>query len=225
MKEEKKTGNYRTVFQTVSAEIEVKKSKFIAEIRHVESEEEAVALLKEFKKRYYDATHNCSAYVLRKDGGLRHSSDDGEPSGTAGKPMLDVILGEGLSDVLVVVTRYFGGTELGTGGLVRAYGGAVKELLQVADIVEIKKGRLVRLKLDYALQPKLTYLCKELGILIYETIYLEEVQISLLIEPELYGKFFKEISEQTAGVISEKFIENQKEVYYYMDKFSGVKLL
>lgn len=225
MKEGKENGSYKTVFQTETIVLEVKGSKFIAEIRHIESEEEAVILLKEFKKKYYDATHNCSAYVLRKDGGLRHSSDDGEPSGTAGKPMLDVILGEGISDVLVVVTRYFGGTLLGTGGLVRAYSGAVKELLQVAEIIEIKKGNFIYFKLDYALQPKLAYLCRELGIIIYETTYLEEVGISLLIEPTLYETFFKKISEQTAGVISEEMIQHQKEVYYYTDRSLNVKIL
>lgn len=216
---------YKTVFETATALLEVKKSKFIAEIRHIETDEEALNLLKEFKKKYYDATHNCSAYVLREDNGLRHSSDDGEPSGTAGKPMLDILVGEGLSDVLVVVTRYFGGTLLGTGGLVRAYSGAVKEVLSKASIVEIQEGYLLEFSIDYAMLPKITHLCKKLQILIYETLYLEAVRLKLVIPPHFYGKFMKEMTELTSGDFSEETIEKNKKVNYYKTESDIIKLI
>lgn len=218
-------GLYRTVFETEVAEIEVKKSKFIAEIRHIETNEEALSVIKELKKKYYDASHNCFAYILREDEGVRHSSDDGEPSGTAGKPMLDVLAGMGLSDIIVVVTRYFGGTLLGTGGLVRAYSGAVKEVLEQADVVEIKEGLLVTFSIDYATLPKIVYLCKELEVEVLETLYLEAVGLKLIIDPEKYGKFLKEITDLTSGEISENTIENKKEVYYYRNKIGDISLV
>ena len=114
---------YRCVLTGGTAEITEKKSRFIATVRRTESEEEAVSFIEEMKKKYWDASHNCSAFVIGRRGQLTRCSDDGEPSGTAGRPMLEVLLGEGICDAAVVVTRYFGGTLLGTGGLVRAYGG------------------------------------------------------------------------------------------------------
>ena len=113
-------------------EIVEKKSRFIATVRPVASEEEALAFIEEMKKKYWDARHNCSAFVIGRNQELMRFSDDGEPPGTAGKPMLDVLLGAGLHNTAVVVTRYFGGTLLGTGGLVRAYSGAVQEGLRHA---------------------------------------------------------------------------------------------
>ena len=118
---------YKIVYEGGSGEIEEKKSRFIATVRPVGSEEEVTAFLAEMKKKYWDARHNCFAYVIGEKNELVRCSDDGEPSGTAGRPMLDVLLKEELHNVAVVVTRYFGGTLLGTGGLVRAYQQAVKE--------------------------------------------------------------------------------------------------
>ena len=125
--ESKGADSYRVLLEGGVGEYVEKKSRFIATIRRCESEEEAVAFIEEMKKKYWDARHNCSAFVLGSRGELTRCSDDGEPGGTAGRPMLEVLLGEGIRDVCVVVTRYFGGTLLGTGGLVRAYSGAVKE--------------------------------------------------------------------------------------------------
>lgn len=115
------TEQYKTVYEGGEGEIVEKKSRFIATVRPVETEEEALAFIEEMKKKYWDARHNCSAYVLGERQELMQCSDDGEPSQTAGKPMMDVLTGAGLTNVAVVVTRYFGGTLLGTGGLVRAY--------------------------------------------------------------------------------------------------------
>lgn len=210
--------SYKTVKKDAFAEIEIKKSKFIAHIAEIKSEDEAETFIKQTRKKYYDATHNCSAYILNSDRGIRHSSDDGEPSGTAGKPILDVISGAGLSDIIVVVTRYFGGTELGTGGLVRAYSGAAAEVLKNAAVVEITEAKLTEFIIDYGLLPKLQHLCMELGIIIYETEYLEKVKISVLITEDNLGRFFKEVTEITAGAITEASVIREEQVCFYMEE-------
>ena len=210
--------SYKTVKKDAFAEIEIKKSKFIAHIAEIKSEDEAETFIKQTRKKYYDATHNCSAYILNSDRGIRHSSDDGEPSGTAGKPILDVISGAGLSDIIVVVTRYFGGTELGTGGLVRAYSGAAAEVLKNAAVVEITEAKLTEFIIDYGLLPKLQHLCMELGIIIYETEYLEKVKISVLITEDNLGRFFKEVTEMTAGAITETSVVREEQVCFYMEE-------
>lgn len=209
--------SYKTVKKDAFAETEIKKSRFIAHIAEVKSEDEAETLIKQTKKKYYDASHSCSAYILNSDKGIRHSSDDGEPSGTAGKPILDVISGAGLSDVIVIVTRYFGGTELGTGGLVRAYSGATAEVLKYAEVVEVTEAKLTEFVIDYGLLPKLQHLCMELGIIIYETEYLEKVKISVLITEENSDKFFKELTEMTAGVINEESAVRKEQVCFYTE--------
>ena len=210
--------SYKTVKKDAFAEIEIKKSKFIAHIAEIKSEDEAETFIKQTRKKYYDATHNCSAYILNSDRGIRHSSDDGEPSGTAGKPILDVISGAGLSDIIVVVTRYFGGTELGTGGLVRAYSGAAAEVLKNAAVVEITEAKLTEFIIDYGLLPKLQHLCMELGIIIYETEYLEKVKISVLITEDNLGRFFKEVTEMTAGAITEASVVREEQVCFYIEE-------
>ena len=209
--------SYKTVKKDAFAETEIKKSRFLAHIAEVRSEEEAEALIKETKKKYYDASHSCSAYILNSDKGIRHSSDDGEPSGTAGKPILDVISGAGLSNVIVIVTRYFGGTELGTGGLVRAYSGVTAEVLKNSEIVEVTDARLTEFVIDYGLLPKLQHICMELGIIIYETEYFEKVKISVLITKEISGKFYKELIEMTAGVLTESSVVREEQVNFYTE--------
>lgn len=209
--------SYKTVKKDAFAEMEIKKSRFLAHIAEVRSEEEAEALIKETRKKYYDASHSCSAYILNSDKGIRHSSDDGEPSGTAGKPILDVISGAGLSNVIVIVTRYFGGTELGTGGLVRAYSGATAEVLKNSEIVEVTDARLTEFVIDYGLLPKLQHICMELGIIIYETEYFEKVKISVLITEKASGKFFKELIEITAGMLDENSVVKEEQVNFYTE--------
>ena len=209
--------SYKTVKKDAFAETEIKKSRFLAHIAEVRSEEEAEALIKETRKKYYDASHSCSAYILNSDKGIRHSSDDGEPSGTAGKPILDVISGAGLSNVIVIVTRYFGGTELGTGGLVRAYSGATAEVLKNSEIVEVTDARLTEFVIDYGLLPKLQHICMELGIIIYETEYFEKVKISVLITKEISGKFYKELIEMTAGALTESSVVREEQVNFYTE--------
>lgn len=135
-----------------------KKSRFIATVRPVETEEEAVTFINETKKKYWDARHNCSAFVIGKNQELTRCSDDGEPAGTAGRPMLDVLLKEGIHNTAVVVTRYFGGVLLGTGGLVRAYQGAVQKGLDAAVIVEKFEGQILLITTDYTGLGKIQYL-------------------------------------------------------------------
>ena len=210
--------SYRTVKKDAFAEIEIKKSKFLAHIAEVKSVEEAEELIRQTKKKYYDASHSCSAYVLNSDKGIRHSSDDGEPSGTAGKPILDVILGAGLTDVIVIVTRYFGGTELGTGGLVRAYSGVTVEAVNNSTIIEVISAKLTKFVIDYGFLPKLQHLCMELGIIIYETEYLEKVKISVLITEEISGKFYKELAEITVGEVTADSQDGEEQVNFYEEE-------
>ena len=129
---------YKTVKEEASGEITEKKSRFIATIRPVSTEEEALAFIAEMKKKYWDARHNCSAYIVGTDKPLERCSDDGEPSRTAGMPMLEVLKGNGLSNVCAVVTRYFGGILLGTGGLVRAYQAATAEGVKNSTVISCK---------------------------------------------------------------------------------------
>ena len=130
----------KVLLETTTAEIVEKKSRFIANVFYVENENEADARLNEIRKKYYDAKHNCYAYILGKNGENMKSSDDGEPQGTAGHPMLDILKGEGITNCIAIVTRYFGGTLLGTGGLVRAYSESLKAAIKNAKFSNIYDG-------------------------------------------------------------------------------------
>ena len=161
-----------------------KKSRFIATVRPVETEEEAVTFINETKKEYWDARHNCSAFVIGKNQELTRCSDDGEPAGTAGRPMLDVLLKEGIHNTAVVVTRYFGGVLLGTGGLVRAYQGAVQKGLDAAVIVEKFEGQILLITTDYTGLGKIQYLLAQEKITIMDTSYADNVVIKAVIPEE-----------------------------------------
>jgi uncharacterized YigZ family protein len=175
---------YQTVYQGASAEIVEKKSRFIAEVFPVSSEEEAAEILEEVKKQYWDARHHCWAYVIGDTQTAERCSDDGEPSGTAGKPILEVIRGQKLSNVLVVVTRYFGGTLLGTGGLVRAYSSACKEALASSTIITKIEGFKLKIKTDYTGLGKIQYILGQRGIPVIETVYAEQVELYALTAKE-----------------------------------------
>ena len=148
----------KILYEGGEGEIVEKKSRFIATVRPVETEEEALAFIAEMKKKYWNATHNCSAFVIGENQNLQRCSDDGEPQGTAGRPMLDVLLGEEIHNLAVVVTRYFGGTLLGTGGLVRAYSKAVQEGLKHCVIIEKQQGFLLKMNTDYNGVGKIQYI-------------------------------------------------------------------
>lgn len=173
--------SYRVVYRGGEGEIIEKKSRFIATVRPVETEEEAAAFIQEMKKQYWDARHNCSAFVIGERAELTRCSDDGEPSGTAGRPMLEVLLGEGLCNVAVVVTRYFGGTLLGTGGLVRAYGQAVKAGLSQCTVISKEKGELLSIIADYNDIGRLQHLLAGLQVPVMDTVYGEKVTIRVVL--------------------------------------------
>jgi len=141
--------SYKILWQGGTGELTEKKSRFIARTSPAESEEEAAAFIESVRRQYWDARHHCFAYVCGDRNQIQRYSDDGEPGQTAGRPILDVILGSGVHNICVVVTRYFGGTLLGTGGLVRAYSGAAKEGLKGSVIVEKCPGRLMKIAADY----------------------------------------------------------------------------
>lgn len=213
-------GHYRTIYRGGSGEITEKKSRFIATIHPVETEEEAVALIGEIKKKYWDASHNCSAYVLGKNQELMRCSDDGEPSQTAGKPMLDLLLKEELHNTCAVVTRYFGGTLLGTGGLVRAYQAALKAGLNSCTMIEKQYGKKYKVVTDYSGLGKLNYIAGQMDLALLDTEYTDVVTITLLLPPEQEKAFSKKLSEATSG---QACLTLEQELYYA--KLNGETLL
>ena len=202
---------YKTVYRGKEGEIIEKKSRFIATVRLVEKEEEALAFIEEMKKKYWNATHNCFAYVIGERRECVRCSDDGEPSGTAGRPMLDVILGEDIYNVAVVVTRYFGGVLLGTGGLVRAYSKAVQEGLAASKVILKQKGIALKITTDYTGLGKIQYIAGERNIPVLDSEYTDKVVMKLLVPVQDVGSVQKAITEGTNGRAG---IEKDQELYY-----------
>ena len=202
---------YKTVYRGSEGEIIEKKSRFIATVRLVESEEEALAFIEEMRKKYWNATHNCYAYVIGERRELVRCSDDGEPGGTAGRPMLDVILGEGLYNVVVVVTRYFGGVLLGTGGLVRAYSKAVQEGLKESRIIEKQYGISLEVTTDYTGIGKIQYIAGERKLPILDSEYTDKVILKLLVPAGDVGSVQKAITEGTNGRAG---MQKEKDLYF-----------
>lgn len=190
---------YRIVYRGGIGEIVEKKSRFIATVIPITSEEEALSFIEQKKKEYWDASHNCSAYTL----GMRHEtarcSDDGEPQKTAGRPMLDVLLGEDVHNVCVVVTRYFGGTLLGTGGLVRAYQAATKAGLDASVVTEKRYGIPVSVVTDYNSIGKLQYIIAQMELFTQETLYTDTVTVTVLTTEASRDAFIKKVTEATSG--------------------------
>ena len=202
---------YKTVYQGGEGEITEKKSRFIATVRPVKTEEEALAFLEEMKKKYWDARHNCYVYSIGMNREFTRCSDDGEPSGTAGRPMLDVILGEDIYNVAVVVTRYFGGVLLGTGGLVRAYSKAVQEGLAASKVILKQKGIALKITTDYTGLGKIQYIAGERNIPVLDSEYTDKVVMKLLVPVQDVGSVQKAITEGTNGRAG---IEKDQELYY-----------
>ena len=190
---------YKTLYQGGKGELTEKKSRFIATTLPISSEEEALAFIEAMKKKYWDATHNCSAFVIGKHHELKRCSDDGEPNGTAGRPMLDVLLGEDIHNTAVVVTRYFGGTLLGTGGLVRAYSGAVKAGLESSIMIEKYLGNRLIVQTDYNGIGKIQYITNQSGILTLNSEYTDLVKVELLVPSDKEEELRKKITEATNG--------------------------
>ena len=204
-------SQYKTVYAGGEAEIIEKKSRFIATVKPVKSEEEAIAFIEGLKKKYWNATHNCSAYVIGEHFQVQRCSDDGEPSGTAGKPMLDVLLGEELHDTAVVVTRYFGGTLLGTGGLVRAYQASTKAGLEASTVITKMHGSRVSVETDYTGLGKIQYILGQRGLTILNSEYTDKVALEVLLPETEVKTVMAEITEGTNG---QAIMEVMEECYF-----------
>ncbi len=198
---------YKIIYQGGEDEIVEKKSRFIATVFPVRTEEEALGFIEATRKKYWNARHNCFAYVIGDRGELARCSDDGEPQGTAGKPMLDVLLGEEIHNVAVVVTRYFGGVLLGTGGLVRAYSSAVKAGLASSVIITKISGVKLKIDTDYTGLGKIQYILGQRGIKILNSVYTDKVELSVLLAKEISGEVQTEITEGTNGQAGLEVVE------------------
>ena len=209
-------NSHKIVYRDGQGEIVEKKSRFIAHIFSVDTEEEALERITQIRKKHYDARHNCTAFIIGRNRELTRCSDDGEPSGTAGKPILEVLLSAGVTNVAVVVTRYFGGTLLGTGGLVRAYTQATKEGLADAGIATMRFGKELTIGIDYTDVGKVQYILGSRQIDIAQSRYTQTVEFDIRIPAEAVGALTKELTEATAA---RACIEITGEGYY-MDKES-----
>lgn len=190
---------YKTVKGYGENEINIQKSRFIAYIERAETEEEAQEFIQMIKKRNWDATHNCSAYLIGEHDQIQKANDDGEPSGTAGVPILEVLKKKNLKDTVVVVTRYFGGIKLGAGGLIRAYGKATSEGLNAIGIVERKLMRVMHTTIDYTLLGKVENELRSSVYTIKEIHYLEKVEVETFVEDGEKANFSAWMIELTNG--------------------------
>lgn len=193
------TMSYKTVLCESEAEVTEKKSRFIGVLIPIKSEEEAKEIWQTHKKLHHQANHVCYAYRLEGSLVIERYSDDGEPQGTAGMPMLEVLRGQGLENVLALVVRYFGGTKLGTGGLVRAYTAATQSVITVAEIVEILDVVPLAVSVTYNLSGKLEHYFKEQSLYIEDTLYDSGVTFKLLVELSELDLVEKALIERTAG--------------------------
>ena len=176
-----------------------KKSTFITHLIRVTSEEEAREFMQKMKKKHYDATHVCSCYVVGDNNEITRANDDGEPSGTAGAPMLDVLVKNEIKNVCATVIRYFGGTKLGTGGLVRAYGGGVINALKNATLVKRKDALEIRLELDYSLNGKIEYEIEKTNFIVNNLEYTDKIIYTIYVMEEDYDSFQSWIANLTNG--------------------------
>ena len=191
-------ADYKTVGREASATIYEKKSEFIGYIAHVKTRRQAAEYLAKIKKKHYDATHHCFAYIV-KDEKIERQSDDGEPQKTAGMPILEVIRHSGLEDVIIVVVRYFGGTLLGTGGLVRAYTGAAQAAVAAADILSYSLCVDISIQADYSLYDRLANLFSTCGAKILQTEFTDKVFIKGRMISGTHQKLVDEIKVLTTG--------------------------
>lgn len=191
--------SFRTIQQDGSHEIEIKKSRFIASLKRTQTVEEADAFIAAVKKEHKDATHNCSAYQIGEHNEFQKANDDGEPSGTAGVPMLEIFRKRELKNVTAVVTRYFGGIKLGAGGLIRAYGGAVNDGVNALGVVERRLLHEIRIGVDYSLSGKLEYALNESDYLLKDTQYTDKVTFICYIETEEIEDFKGKMTNLTSG--------------------------
>jgi len=202
--------SYKTVKQYGEGEIEEKISRFLGKIKPVETEEDAVAFIESIKKQYWDARHNCYAFIIGEHSESIRCSDDGEPSGTAGKPMLEVLQNNGLKNVVAVVTRYFGGTLLGTGGLVRAYTQATQAALEEAQIATMTLMSVLTVQTDYNAIGKIKYMFAQADTLIMGEEYGLDVAVTIAVPVAEKEAMQKKIIEATNGKAT---IEEKEQIF------------
>ncbi len=201
----------KTVYRGGENEIIEKKSRFIATVIPAEDEDTALEFIESMKKKYWNASHNCYAYVIGERSELQRCSDDGEPQGTAGRPMLDVLLGEEIHNVVVVVTRYFGGTLLGTGGLVRAYSSATKAGLEASTIISKIWGSKLIIHTDYTGLGKIQYILGQRGLKILDSQYTDQVLLTVMIPETQVKEVQEELIEGTNGQVK---MEVEEKCYF-----------
>ena len=195
-----KTG-YLTIRDESEARLEIEKSIFIARVARAETMDDAVKVINRIKILESEASHNCSAYVIGRDGGLQKTDDDGEPSGTAGRPILETIKRSGLTDCMIVVSRYYGGIKLGAGGLIRAYSSAAKEAVTAAGVVERVPHTIFRLEADYSLLKSVENLCERNGFIITGRVYADRVVIETAVKEGDEVKFRDFLSGISSGSV------------------------
>lgn len=199
-------SRYLTAIGETSSEYTEKRSRFIATLRHCDNEAEALAFIEEMRSKYWDAKHNVFAYSI-KNGKVIRFSDDGEPHGTAGKPILDIINGSGITDIAIVVTRYFGGILLGTGGLVRAYSKSAKDAIDNADIAEMIACTVFETECEYSDHAKLVSLMEKTGANIDDSIFSDKVKLIYFIKDKDTNEFIHKLSESFSARLYAKEIE------------------
>lgn len=193
---------YKTIKDPVRSEFKVKKSKFIGYLIPAETKVMAEEFIESINKKHYDANHNVPVYIIGNNSEIQKYSDDGEPSGTAGLPMLDLLKNEGLTNIAAVVTRYFGGVKLGTGGLVRAYTKSLSLALEGATVLEKKEYIASEMLVDYTMHGKfINYIKNNEAIILSDEIFTNQVQIKMFIKPEKFDKIKDEINDMSAGTI------------------------
>lgn len=202
-------NNFKTIKTDAQSTYVVERSKFIAHIKRVQSREQAEEFINEIKKEYWDARHNVYAYVLKN--GESRCTDDGEPSGTAGMPTLDVILKQGFSDVVIVTTRYFGGILLGTGGLVRAYSKSASLALETAGSVEVCECAVYKAEVEYSLAESFERFLKDNGGVLLAKNYAQKVTIDYCVRVEKKEEFSQKITNHFSAQITPEFIKNSFE--------------
>lgn len=208
---ENSCNKFKAIKQNATAEIVEKKSKFIGNVFYIESIEEAESKIKEIKKKYNDARHSCFAYAVEveNDGVAVKYNDDGEPAGTAGAPMLKLVLEKGLSNILVVVTRYFGGILLGTGGLVRAYTEAAEQALKNTEFVEKTKGYQAKVQIEYANLEALKYYLKNNNVRITNIEYSDIIEVEIDVTKEISNQMSNNYNIGNFQIINYKIIEEK----------------
>ncbi|MDW0112559.1 YigZ family protein [Sporosarcina saromensis] len=205
-------ADYKTVKLYGESELVIQKSRFLTSVKRVETEEEALDFIQDIKKMHHTATHNCSAYLIGEHDQIQKANDDGEPSGTAGFPMLEVLKKQGLKDTAVVVTRYFGGIKLGGGGLIRAYGRATTEGIAATGVVERKLHELMKVSIDYTLLGKLENEVRQSTYPLEQILYEEDVHLLLYVpvsETDTFSEWITELTSAKAEItkISTAFLE------------------